>query len=162
ASAELLRAGERLLAEALDDARTFRAALAERRLAAGVDYADENSVRGALDEARGAYQQCVLAGTLTPADARPAAAEAAAAAARCVLTVGGEQRAAALPDVFRPSGLFAAECAAALGAAPQVVAQTEALIAQRLQGRAAAAAAAASRPPAALPERGPLTGQVLS
>lgn len=158
-TAELLSAAERFLDEALADARTFRAALTERRLTAGVDYADEGTVRSALDEARTEYQQCVLAGTLA-AGAGRAPEDTGGDAARCTLAVSGEARAQALPDVFRPSGLLAGGCDSALGAAPQIVAQAEALLAQRRQVRAAAGAAA--RPPAAWPERGPLREQVLS
>lgn len=160
-AAELLRAGERLLADATDEARSRRAAFVERRLTSGVDYADEGIVRAALDESRAEYQQCVLAGTLAAADTRDATPDAVGEAGRCMRAVSGEARPTALPDVFRPSGLLARECRAVLGAAPQIVAQAEALLAQRREGRAAAAAAA-STPPARPPEHGPLRDQVLS
>src|SRR5690606_24363094 len=52
AAAALLRAGDRLLGDALGEARDFRAALVERRLSAGVDYADEGAVRAAPGERR--------------------------------------------------------------------------------------------------------------
>src|SRR5690606_37808877 len=118
-AAELLRAGERLLADATDEARSRRAAFVERRLTSGVDYADEGIVRAALDESRATYQQCVLAGTLAAADTRDAAPDAVGEAGRCMLAVSGEPRPTALSDVFRPSGLLARECRAVLGAAPQ-------------------------------------------
>src|SRR5690606_4107199 len=155
------RAGERLLADATDEARSRRAAFVERRLTSGVDYADEGIVRAALDESRAEYQQCVLAGTLAAADTRDATPDAVGEAGRCMRAVSGEARPTALPDVFRPSGLLARECRAVLGAAPQIVAQAEALLAQRREARAAAAAAA-STPPARPPEHGPLRDQVLS
>jgi len=159
--AELLAAADRLLADAAAEARGLRSEAGVGQLTRGVDYVDEGTLRTALDGARGEYQQCVLAGTLAAGDGGQRDPAAVGEATRCMLAVSGEPRPTALADLFRPSGLLAAECPAVLAAAPAIVSQTETLLEQRRQSRAASLAPAGARP-ATPPEQGPLANQILS